>query len=730
MIESQWANDTLNDLALNGLSNALTLDGQSAMSGQLKLSNGTVSIPALTFSASTSTGLYRPGTNLMAATVTGIEAMRWASTGAVLIGQTSDDGANKLQVTGNAKITGALEVTGTQTFGGNVTVAGTFAANGGTTLGDSSGDALTINSNPITAPNGIRIQSNFAGNALIVEGYSALTNAPAIVSRKARGTTASPTAVQADDFLAGLLGAGWQSGGAFGANVAAISLKAAESYTATNQGSYITFDATAIGAIARSERMRITGDAVGIGTTTPTANGLTIESLTAGQDTFARLRAAGTDVAEFRLQGATTAATLRTVTLAASTGDHIIGTLGTGATRLFTSNIERARYDTSGNYIVGGTAAVVTAANRGNVTVNGATSAIVALSVANTPRGYFYADTASAELNSAGNLTFVANGAERARLDINGSLLVGLSSTLTANAKIQTSDGAITSVYGYKTGGTENLGTISAHPLGFLTGNSTRMTLAASGALFPSTDVLQNLGAPANRWASIFGGTFSMGTASEVLTSSSTNLIIGPGSAWTSQVFQVGGSNRMVLDSGGLLAGANNTYALGTSGTRWSNTYSVLGNYSGLLTASAGVNFGNASSGTSTAPGWYETGSFTPTVSGATVPGTITYTDQVGRFTRWGRLIYVYLEVAWNGIGGGSGNMQITGFPYAFGRSSKELFAQALGSTGLAADTFFALSTAASSTVTVQARNQNTGANSTVALIANQTWILRGFYEV
>jgi hypothetical protein len=48
----------------------------------------------------------------------------------------------------------------TGTFTGNTTVAGTFAANGGATLGDASGDALTINSSTVSIPNGLNFDSN------------------------------------------------------------------------------------------------------------------------------------------------------------------------------------------------------------------------------------------------------------------------------------------------------------------------------------------------------------------------------------------------------------------------------------------------------------------------------------------------------------------------------------------------------------------------------------------
>jgi len=47
----------------------------------------------------------------------------------------------------------------------NLTVSGTTALNGGTTLGDASGDALTINSSAVSIPNGL----NFDSNTLVID---------------------------------------------------------------------------------------------------------------------------------------------------------------------------------------------------------------------------------------------------------------------------------------------------------------------------------------------------------------------------------------------------------------------------------------------------------------------------------------------------------------------------------------------------------------------------------
>ena len=48
---------------------------------------------------------------------------------------------------------------------GNLTVAAAFAANGGATLGNASGDALTINSSAVSIPNGL----NFDSNTLVID---------------------------------------------------------------------------------------------------------------------------------------------------------------------------------------------------------------------------------------------------------------------------------------------------------------------------------------------------------------------------------------------------------------------------------------------------------------------------------------------------------------------------------------------------------------------------------
>jgi hypothetical protein len=58
-----------------------------------------------------------------------------------------------------------LSATGATTFSGAVVMSSTLSANGGATLGDASGDALTINSSAVSIPNGL----NFDSNTLVID---------------------------------------------------------------------------------------------------------------------------------------------------------------------------------------------------------------------------------------------------------------------------------------------------------------------------------------------------------------------------------------------------------------------------------------------------------------------------------------------------------------------------------------------------------------------------------
>ncbi|MGZ5507684.1 MAG: tail fiber domain-containing protein, partial [Limisphaerales bacterium] len=99
--------------------------------------------------------------------------------------------------------------------------------------------------------------------------FSGVSNS-SFVGRRAQGTMASPTAVLADDALSLYGGTGYGATGWASSTQAAVKFLAAENWSDSAQGTYITLNTTPTGSTTRAEVMRITSAGnVGIGTTTP-----------------------------------------------------------------------------------------------------------------------------------------------------------------------------------------------------------------------------------------------------------------------------------------------------------------------------------------------------------------------------------------------------------------------------------------------------------------------------
>ena len=113
------------------------------------------------------------------------------------------------------------------------------------------------------------VDTSGAGNAFTATSYSSSGGSGAgWTGRHARGTMAAPTAVLAGDRLAGYWGAGYNGSG--WPNATAIVMNAAENYTGSANGGYLTFETTPIGSTTRVERMRVDSTGfVGIGFTCP-----------------------------------------------------------------------------------------------------------------------------------------------------------------------------------------------------------------------------------------------------------------------------------------------------------------------------------------------------------------------------------------------------------------------------------------------------------------------------
>ncbi len=97
---------------------------------------------------------------------------------------------------------------------------------------------------------------------------------------------------------------------------------------------------------------------------------------------------------------------------------------------------ERARITSGGDLVVGGTSALVSAANRGNITINGVSDSVLAFGVDGTNTSYLYNSSTNLEIAAVGNryVRFTTNGNERARITSGGDLLVGTTSSVAAPA--------------------------------------------------------------------------------------------------------------------------------------------------------------------------------------------------------------------------------------------------------------------------------------------------------
>ena len=115
-------------------------------------------------------------------------------------------------------------------------------------------------------------------------GDDAYAHIPNHVMARARGTTASPAAVQALDLL-GFIGSYGHDGTAFATTASAgIAFGASENFAAGEHGSYMVFETTPIDSDTKLTRMLISDAGnVGIGTTSPTSK-LAVAGLPSGTD--------------------------------------------------------------------------------------------------------------------------------------------------------------------------------------------------------------------------------------------------------------------------------------------------------------------------------------------------------------------------------------------------------------------------------------------------------------
>lgn len=106
--------------------------------------------------------------------------------------------------------------------------------------------------------------------------YSNTNYAAGIVGRRARGSSTSPTAIQADDYITAIFGRGYNGSTFSTSSMGIVGVLAESAWSGTTTPTYINFRTASSGSTSSTERMRITSTGnVGIGTNNP-GNLLTI----------------------------------------------------------------------------------------------------------------------------------------------------------------------------------------------------------------------------------------------------------------------------------------------------------------------------------------------------------------------------------------------------------------------------------------------------------------------
>ncbi len=177
-----------------------------------------------------------------------------------------------------------------------------------------------------------------------------------------------------------------------------------------------------------TERMRIDSSGnVGIGTSSPDVN---LEIATSTSDTGVDLKLNGNKssngaVGSIIFENASDSVAMIRASRVGGNNDAADMQFFTQATG--GSNTERMRIDSSGNLVVGHTSAILSASNRGNVTINGASESILSLGINGSQGGYLYHDGTTQYLVNTknGGQRFFTNNTERMRIDSSGLVSIG-----------------------------------------------------------------------------------------------------------------------------------------------------------------------------------------------------------------------------------------------------------------------------------------------------------------
>src|SRR5215469_1981323 len=258
-----YNNVTVNAKGLvTGGSNAAYLTGNQTitLSGDIS-GSGTTAIAAVLPNINPNVGTFQGITVNAKGQVTGAVNQNYAPLASpaltgVPTGPTAAPGTNTAQLATTAFVTtltgNYLPLAGgtlTGGLGGTTAAFSSTLTAGATTLTGQ----LLVNLNAATPP---AVAATLAGiqvagadnnqPSVLVDAFTAIGNAPFLITRKAQGTAAAPTAVQSGSLLGGLLFIGRGATG-YGPGNTRLFAQAVENWTDTAQGSSLSLAATQIG---------------------------------------------------------------------------------------------------------------------------------------------------------------------------------------------------------------------------------------------------------------------------------------------------------------------------------------------------------------------------------------------------------------------------------------------------------------------------------------------------
>lgn len=145
-ISSSDMNENFSDIA-SEITNSVAVDGQSSMTGPLKLQNGTQAAPALTFGSDLDTGCWRKGANNMACGAGNTEAFNWTGSAFNILLPVTLSTALGTSAIDNSAITYAK----IQNISAQNKLLGRYSSGAGVTEEIGLGTGLTINTGNLTA---------------------------------------------------------------------------------------------------------------------------------------------------------------------------------------------------------------------------------------------------------------------------------------------------------------------------------------------------------------------------------------------------------------------------------------------------------------------------------------------------------------------------------------------------------------------------------------------------